>query len=116
MSDLIDDDFEEVPITNLTTKKFRLGQVQIAVDTASELAPAFVQECLRRHAAGDWGEVDPNTALGNEHTLRGDRDFPIVSSYRVGDRVLQIATKADRSVTCIVLFEASQKQRLGGGS
>ena len=107
MSDLIDDDFEEVPITGLTTGKFRLGQVHIAADTASELDRAFVQECLRRHAAGDWGDVDPNTAHGNERVLCGDRDFPIVSNYRVGDRLLQIATKADGSVTCIVLFEAS---------
>jgi hypothetical protein len=107
MSDLIDNDFEEVLTTGLTTEKFRLGQVHIAADTASELDRAFVQECLRRHAAGDWGDVDPVTAHGNERVLCGDSNFPIVSNYRVGDRLLQIATKADAPVTSIVLLEAS---------
>jgi hypothetical protein len=108
MSDDLDDDFQTVPITGLAAGKFPLGQVQIAADTAYELDRAFVEACLRRHAAGDWGEADPDTARGNEQAMRGDREFPIVSNYPVGDRLLQIATQPDGSVTSIVLYDAAQ--------
>jgi hypothetical protein len=107
MSDDLDDDFEIVSITGLPAGKFRLGQVQIASDTAYELDRAFVEQALRRHAAGDWGEVDPNTARGNERVLRGEDGFSIVSKYPVGDRPLQIDTTADGSLTSIVLFDAA---------
>lgn len=40
--------------------------------------------------------------------MRGDREFPIVSKYPVGDRLLQIATQPDGSVTSIVLYDATQ--------
>jgi hypothetical protein len=106
MSDDLDDDFEIVSITGLPAGKFRLGQVQIAPDTAYELDRAFVEQALRRHAAGDWGEADRDIRISNERTLRGEHDFPILSHYRVGDRLFQIATKADGSVTSIVLFES----------
>ena len=108
MSDTVDNDFEELPVTVPTTARFPIGQVQIAIDTAYELDRAFVEACLHRHAAGDWGEADPDTAHGNEQAMRGDREFPIVSKYPVGDRLLQIATQPDGSVTSIVLYDATQ--------
>ena len=64
------------------------------------------RQCLRRHAAEDWGEVKRDVRITNWLTLRGEHGMPIVSKYRVGDRALQIATKADGSVTTIVLFAA----------
>ena len=72
MSDTAPDDFEEWPVTVLPTAKFSLGQVQIAVDTAYELDRAFVEECLRRHSAGDWGEVEPETESGTSGSCYGE--------------------------------------------
>lgn len=105
MSDTAPDDFEEL-LTVLPTARFPLGQVQIAADTAYELDRAFVESCLRRHASGDCGEVDPDVKIENGRTMHGEGVMPIVSRFCVGDRILQIVTKADGSVTSIVLFAA----------
>jgi hypothetical protein len=61
-------------------------------------------EFLRRHANGDWGEVDGHDQKANWLAVReGSR---ILSSYttRFGDR-LWVITEADRSSTCILLPE-----------
>ena len=106
MSDLIDDDFKPLQLASTIDEVFPLGQVLIAAETADEVHPALVQECLRRHAAGDWGEVDRTLKWENARTLRGDHGMSIVSKYPVGDRRLQIVTKADGSVTSIILYAA----------
>ncbi len=97
MSDDLDDDFKVLPFTGLATRKFPLGQVLIADDTADEFVPALVQETSARHAAGDWGEADPDHQLGKRGVRCAARMIcPIVSKYRVGDRILQIATTGRR--------------------
>jgi hypothetical protein len=106
MSDLIDDDFKPLQLTSTIDEAFPLGQVLIAADTADELEPAVVQKCLRRHASGDWGEAYRESKIENGRTLRGEGVMPLVSRFRVGDRILQIVTKADGSVTSLVLFAA----------
>jgi hypothetical protein len=105
--DDMDDDFEPLPIAGAIDAAFPLGDVLIEAATAHEVHPAFVQECLRRHASGDWGDVKEIVKRGNDGTLRGDHAMPIVSRFRVGERPLQITTKADGSVTSIILYEAS---------
>ncbi len=85
---------------------FDLGQV-VATPAAlnalrrSSQGPA---EFLRRHATGDWGDVDGHDQKQNEMALReGGR---ILSSYqtRLGEQ-LWVITEADRSSTCILLPE-----------
>lgn len=61
-------------------------------------------EFLRRHASGDWGEVDSEDWNSNDRALKdGTR---LLSAYHTsrGDR-LWIITEADRSVTTILLPE-----------
>ncbi len=106
MDDLIDNDFRPLQLAYTMDEAFPLGQVLIAADTADLVEPAFVQESLARHAAGDWGEVDRLLKWGNARTLRGDHAMPIVSKYPVGGGRLQITTKADGSVTSVILYEA----------
>jgi len=59
---------------------------------------------LARHAAGDWGEVDPEDASANDLAREvGERLF---SAYTLqsGTRIW-IITEADRCSTCILLPE-----------
>ena len=58
---------------------------------------------LRRHAGGDWGELDGHDRRANERALRdGAR---LLSSYPVGEagEKVWIITEADRSSTCLLL-------------
>jgi hypothetical protein len=99
-------------LTSQIDEAFPLGEVLISAATVDEVHPAFVQGCLRRHADEDWGEVNRLIRWGNSLTLRGEHFMPIVSKYRIGDRALQIVTKADGSVTSIVLFAADHPASL----
>ena len=59
---------------------------------------------LRRHASGDWGELDAHDRAANERALKDSSR--VFSAYEVptGDR-LWIITEADRSVTTFLLPE-----------
>lgn len=59
-----------------------------------------ILELLRRHLAGDWGDVSKEDAKANEHALtHGER---ILSSYRVKGEKLWIITERDRSQTTVL--------------
>jgi len=59
---------------------------------------------LRRHMAGDWGEVCPEDAQANAHAAEhGGR---ILSAYTLSSGVkIWIITEADRSATTLLLPE-----------
>src|SRR5437763_201734 len=50
--------------------KFPLGQVVITANAAQHLDTIAVREALRRHAAGDWGDIPPDDACENELSLK----------------------------------------------
>jgi hypothetical protein len=60
-------------------------------------------ELLERHQSGDWGNVPPEDAAENRHSVR--QGWRILSSYQVGSRQIWINTEADRSSTCLLLPE-----------
>ena len=81
---------------------FGLGQV-VATPGALGLGIDLLRY-LRRHAAGDWGDLDVEDRAANERALKdGTRVF---SAYHLpsGGR-LWIITEADRSVTTFLLPE-----------
>lgn len=82
---------------------FPLG---LLVSTASARARLTTEEVLtglRRHAAGDWGDLCPEDAMANDHALRhGGRLF---SAYGSGAGRFWVITEADRSVTTVLLPE-----------
>jgi len=81
--------------------KFPLGQIVITANAQETLDPTEVQQGLARHAAGDWGDVCPEDAELNEHSLEeGSR---LLSAYGAGERRFWIITEADRSATTILL-------------
>ena len=49
--------------------KFELGQTVITSAAQAVADPAFVQECLQRHAQGDWGDLDPEDKALNDAGL-----------------------------------------------
>jgi hypothetical protein len=83
--------------------KFPLGQVVITANAQHRLDPAVLQEGLRRHALGDWGDLGREDIRTNEQALKhGDR---LLSAYGQADGRFWIITEWDRSVTTILLPE-----------
>lgn len=82
---------------------FSLGRT-MATPGALLVAPAEkLATLLRRHASGDWGELDAGDVLANEEALEdGER---LLSAYRIDYRRIWIITEADRSATTILLPE-----------
>jgi hypothetical protein len=83
---------------------FRLGRLCAtngAVDALTSAAADPI-ECVARHLAGDWGDVDPVDSAVNDRAVQlGER---IISAYRLGNgEKIWIITEADRSATTILL-------------
>jgi len=86
--------------------KFSLGQVVATPGALAALQEA--QESLwpyiKRHAAGDWGEVGAADKKENELSIK--EGFRIMSVYRVpGGGKIWIITEADRSYTTVLTPE-----------
>jgi hypothetical protein len=88
-------------MTKTSPPKFPLGSVVITANAARLLGTVAVYDALRRHAAGDWGDICPEDALENEHSLK--EGFRLHSEYGTGERRFWIITEADRSVTTILM-------------
>jgi hypothetical protein len=92
-----------ITLPDLSSRKFPLGQVVITSNAAGRLDSAAVNEGLRRHAAGDWGDICPEDASENELSLK--EGFRLLSVYGTGERRFWIITEADRSVTTVLMPE-----------
>jgi hypothetical protein len=90
-------------MTKPSPPKFPLGRVVITAAAAQCLGTVAVHDALRRHAAGDWGDICPEDADENEHSLK--EGFRLHSVYGTGERRLWIITEDDRSVTTILMPE-----------
>ena len=85
-----------------TKPSFELGQVVATPKALETIPPEDVMRALARHAAGDWGEVDPEDWQENELSLR--EGFRLMSVYRDrNDVTFWVITEADRSVTTLLL-------------
>ena len=85
---------------------FPLGQVVATPGALEALKDARQEpiEFLRRHVAGDWGEVPPEDAQENE--LSVEQGFRILSAYTLSSSVkIWLITEADRSATTLLLPE-----------
>jgi hypothetical protein len=84
--------------------KFTLGRI-VATPGAIEALSNAEEEAttyLRRHAAGDWGDLCREDIEENELSL--EQGFRLLSAYRLTDlEKIWIITEADRSVTTILL-------------
>ena len=90
--------------------KFPLGQVVSTLGAREACNPLHLQDCLFRHARGDWGNVCAEDKASNDQALtEGGR---ILSAYPIdpskpckgyGENCLWIITEGDRSVTTFLL-------------
>ena len=83
---------------------FPLGQLVATPGALDSATHAELLALIRRHAAGDWGEVDAHDCGANETALRtGER---LLSAFTLGvGRRVWIITEADRSATTVLLPE-----------
>ena len=84
--------------------KFPLGQTAITPNALERLTQADVLAALRRHAAGDWGNVCEEDRQENELSLR--EGFRLLSVYHsaVGEK-FWVITEADRSANTVLMPE-----------
>lgn len=83
---------------------FELGQTVITCGALAVLPPADVLTAMRRHAAGDWGDVADEDWNANEQALvLGERLFSVYHSSQA--QKFWIITEHDRSATTILLPE-----------
>lgn len=81
-----------------------LGQVVSTANAARTLPPFVIIDALRRHAVGDWGDVDAEDYETNNRAIQnGDR---LLSAYHAADGTkFWVITEWDRSVTTVLLPE-----------
>ena len=86
----------------LTT--FPLGQIVATQNALSRLTELDITAGLNRHAARDWGELDPDDRAANDlAVIDGER---LVSAYTTPSGVTYwIITERDRSYTTVLLPE-----------
>jgi hypothetical protein len=83
--------------------RFALGQVVMTANAALRIPWQALKDGMRRHATGDWGDLDPQDVRSNEDALKhGGR---LLSAYGHGDTRFWIITQADHSATTILLPE-----------
>ena len=89
-------------MTLKSNRRFPLGQVVITPGAISDILADEVQECLLRHAEGDWGDVSKDDWSENDGALKNESR--LMSSYlsKAGIR-FWIITEWDRSYTTILL-------------
>lgn len=91
------------------SSKFALGQLVVTAGVNEEMAEnsefsGHVLNCMRRHAAGDWGDLCREDVRENEESLK--QGFRLLSSYDHGVLPkIWIITEADRSVTTVLFPE-----------
>ncbi len=90
----------------MSRPRFSLGHVVATPGAIAALRDAEQRpdEFLRRHVAGDWGDVDARDRRENETSV--ENGFRILSVYETSrDVKFWVITEADRSSTCLLLPE-----------
>lgn len=88
-----------LPIT-----KFRLGHIVSTPNALERLTQDDILMGIKRHQAGDWGDVGEEDRKENELSLQ--KGFRLLSVYHAASGVkFWIITEADRSVTTVLLPE-----------
>ncbi len=86
------------------TRKFKLGRVQMTAGVQALIRSGHLDPLvyLRRHAAGDWGDLDEHDKAVNERSLRDD--LQLFSMYQISPTLkVYVITEWNRSVTTLLL-------------
>lgn len=88
----------------LPIAKFQLGHIVSTPNALSKLSQDDVLMGIRRHQAGDWGDVDTEDKAANDRALV--ERTRIFSAYRSASGVkFWLITEAGRGVTTVLLPE-----------
>jgi len=83
---------------------FPLGHIVATPNALSRLSHDDILSGLRRHQAGDWGDLDEHDRAENERSLK--EGFRLLSAYHTAAATeFWIITEADRSTTTVLLPE-----------
>lgn len=63
----------------------------------------FVWDSLKRHAMGDWGDLDEEDKKENEFSL--DKNLRLLSAYKKDEWKIWIITGSDREATTLLFPE-----------
>lgn len=87
-----------------TVNRFQPGKFYATPGALEQFSRRELFLCIRRHLAGDWGDLsNEDWRLNNQSLIRGGRLF---SSYIMQNgRKLWIITEANRSATTCLLPE-----------
>jgi hypothetical protein len=83
--------------------KFPLGRVVITPSAAQCLPAGVIDRALKRHQAGDWGDIGPDCGaeLARENDEGIALGLPLISDYFKAGRHFKIVTSADRATTTV---------------
>lgn len=89
----------------MTNQLFSLGQMVATPQAIAALAEdgQTPLDLLKRHVAGDWGDVCPDDARTNEQAVtNGDRIFSVYHTNNKQEK-LYVITEWDRSVSTVLM-------------
>jgi hypothetical protein len=88
----------------IPSAKFRLGKIVSTSNALEHLSQDDILLGIKRHQAGDWGDVPTGNGAANERALiEGTRLWSI---YRAANGTkFWLITEADRSATTVLLPE-----------
>jgi len=82
--------------------KFPLGRIVATQNALYSIALDDIQEALRRHSQGDWGDLDEHDLAANEEAL-ADHGRILSAYLSSGEVRFWIITERDRSSTIVLL-------------
>ena len=89
-------------MTTSGSVKVPLGQIVATPAALGTVSQPDIVAALRRHAVGDWGEIDAHDRAANDDALKSNER--ILSVYRSANgTTFWVITEADRSVTTVLL-------------
>jgi hypothetical protein len=84
--------------------KFRLGHVVSTANALLQLSSEDILLGIRRHQAGDWGDLDAGDKAANDRALV--ERTRILSAYHTANGIkFKIITEANRKVTTVMMPE-----------
>ena len=87
-----------------SSAKFRLGRIVSTPNALSRLTQEDILMGIKRHQAGDWGDVTENSRQANERALM--EHTRLLSVYHAESGIkFWLITEADRSATTVLLPE-----------
>ena len=90
--------------SQFTRALFRLGQILSTPNALNKLTQDDILTAIRRHQAGDWGDVDDHDRQANDRALtEGTRLFSVY--HTATGLKFWLITEADRSVTTVLMPE-----------